>query len=126
MCRRNARSSGKWVGQRRLCKEYMARIEAKTQKRQTIGAASAVETHVKLYSVSVKGILGRLTILIVISHPVCVRQSINPALPPYQSVRQHSQWPSFFVCKMLDFEEWLANYLNTGGVSAQEELLHQN
>jgi hypothetical protein len=103
VCRRSARSSGQWVGQRRLCKEYMARIEAKTQKHQTIRAASAVETHVELYSVSVKGILGRLTILIVISHPVCVRQSMNPALPPYQSVHQHSHRSSFFVCKMLDF-----------------------
>ena len=55
VCRRSARSSGQWVGQRRLCKEYMARIEAKTEKHQTIGAASAVETHVELYSVPVKG-----------------------------------------------------------------------
>ena len=81
----------------------MARIEAKPQKHQTIGAARAVETRVELYSVSVKGVLGRLTILIMISHPVCVRQSMNPALPAYQSVRQHSQKCSFFVCKMLDF-----------------------
>jgi hypothetical protein len=91
------------VGQRRLCKEYMTGIEAKPQKHQTIGAASAVETHAELYSVSAKGVLGRLTILIVISHPVCVRQSINPALPSYQSVRQHSRRSSFFVCKMHDF-----------------------
>jgi hypothetical protein len=69
----------------------MAGIEAKPQKHQTIGAASAVETHVELYLVSVKRLLGRLTILIVISHLVCVRQSINPALPSYLSVRQHSQ-----------------------------------
>ena len=73
MCHRSARSSGQWVGQRRLCKGYMARIGAKTQKHQIIGAGSAVETRVELYSVSVKGVLGRLRILIVISHPVCVR-----------------------------------------------------
>jgi hypothetical protein len=89
MCRRSALSSGQWAGQRRLCKEYMAGIEAKIQKHQTIGAASTVETHVELYSVSVDGGLGRLTILKVISHPV--------------SVCQHSQRSSFFVCKMLDF-----------------------
>jgi hypothetical protein len=81
----------------------MAGIGAKTQKHQTIGTASAVETQVELYSVSVKGALGRLTILIVISHPVCVRQSINPTLNPYRSVRQYSRRSSFFVCKMLDF-----------------------
>ena len=60
MCRRSARSSGQKVGQRRLCKEYMAGIEANPQKHQTIGAASAVETHAELCSVSVKGVLGRL------------------------------------------------------------------
>jgi hypothetical protein len=99
MGRRSARSSGQWAGQRRLCKEYMAGIQAKTQKHQTIGAASAVETHVELYSVSVEGVLGRLTILIVISHPVCVLQSrillslpINPSVntrkgPPFSSVK---------------------------------------
>ena len=78
MCRRSARSSGQWVGQRRLCGEYMAGIEAKTQKHQTIGAASAVETPVELYPVPVKGFSGRLAILIVISHPVCVRKFVNP------------------------------------------------
>jgi hypothetical protein len=103
MCRRSARSSGQWVGQRRLCRGYMARIEAKPQKHQTIRAASAVETHVELYSVSVKGLSKRLAILIVISHPVRVCKSINPALPAYQSVRQHSQKSCFFVYKMLDF-----------------------
>ena len=87
MCRRSARSSGQWAGQRRFCKEYMAGIEAKTEKHQTIGAASTVGTHVELYSVSVGRVLGRLTILIVISHPVCVCHSMNPALPPNQSVR---------------------------------------
>ena len=107
MCRRSARSSGQWVGQRRLCKEYMAGTEAKTQKLQTIGTASAVETHVELYSASVKGLSRRLVILIVISHPVCVCKSINPTLPAYQSVRQHSQKSCFLVCKMLDFQEWL-------------------
>jgi len=68
MCRRSVRSLGQWVGQRRLCREYMAGIEAKTQKHQTIRAASVVETHVELYSVFVKGLLGRLTILTMISH----------------------------------------------------------
>jgi hypothetical protein len=52
MCRRSARSSGQWVGQRRLCKEYMVGIEAKTQKHQTLGAASTVEAQVELYLVS--------------------------------------------------------------------------
>ena len=92
MCRRSARSPGQWVGQRRLCREYMAGIEAKIQKLQTIGAASAVETHVELYTVSIKGLLGRLTILIVISHPVCIHQSINPSVstckgPAFSSVK---------------------------------------
>jgi hypothetical protein len=64
-----------------------------------------------------KRLSGRLAILIVISHPVCVRKSVSPALPAYQSVRQLSQKSCFFVYKMLDFLEWLANYLNTGGVS---------
>ena len=32
VCRRSARSSGQWVGQRRLCKGYIARIEAKNPK----------------------------------------------------------------------------------------------
>jgi hypothetical protein len=48
MCRRSARSPGQWVGQHRLYREYMAGIEAKTQKHQRIGAAGAVETHVEL------------------------------------------------------------------------------
>ena len=87
MRRRSTRSSGQWVGQRRLCGEYMAGIEAKAPKFQTIRAAGAVETPVESYPVSVKGVSIRLAILIAISHPVYVRKSVNPALPAYQSVR---------------------------------------
>ena len=82
VCRRSARSSGQWVGQRRLCKEYMAGIEAKTQKHQTTVAASAVETHVELYSASVKGVSRRLAILVVISHPVRKSCSSCPSICP--------------------------------------------
>ena len=78
VCRRSARSSGQRVGQRRLCKEYMAGIGAKPQKHQTIGAASAVETHAELYSASAKGVSRRLAILVVISHPV--RKSCSSCL----------------------------------------------
>ena len=72
MCRRSARSSGQWVGQRRLCEEYMAGIETKP-KHQTIGATSTVETPVELYPISVKGLSGRLPILTMIFHPVRAR-----------------------------------------------------
>jgi hypothetical protein len=81
----------------------MAGIEAKTQKHQKIGAASAVETHAELYSVSVKGVLGRLTILIVISHPVCVRQSIIMLSLPINPSINTRKGPPFSSVKMLDF-----------------------
>ena len=98
VCRRSAQSSGQWVGQRRLCKEYMAGIEASPPKHQTIGAASAVETRAELYSASVKGVSRRLAILVVISHPV--RKSCSSRL----SIRPSTLAKVlFFVCKMLDF-----------------------
>jgi hypothetical protein len=113
VCRRTAQASGQWVGQRRLCGEYMAGIEAKTPKHQTIGAASAVETPVELYLVSVKGLSGRLAILIVISHPVCVRKSeVHKSCSSCLSIRPSTLAKVlFFVCKMLDFLEWFTNYL---------------
>jgi hypothetical protein len=64
------RTSGQWVGQRRLRGGYMAGMETKNPKPQTIGAASTVETSVELHLVSVEGPSGRPAILIVISHPV--------------------------------------------------------
>jgi hypothetical protein len=67
----------------------------KNPKHQTIGAASAVETPVDLHPMSVEELSGRLAILIVISHPVCVRKSVNSALPAYQSVRQRSEKSCF-------------------------------
>jgi hypothetical protein len=60
----------------------MAGIEAKPQKHQTIGAASAVETHVELYSVSVKGISRCLAILVAVSHSVRKSCSSCPSIRP--------------------------------------------
>lgn len=54
MRRQSARSSEQEVGQRMLYGGYMAGMETSNPKPQTIGADTAIGTHVELYLISVK------------------------------------------------------------------------